>query len=83
MYLLKLDFEKVYDRVDWGCLQEVLKHRCFETRWIAWIDKWLKSAKCHIMLNGECTREIVCRHGLCQGDPLSPLLFCSGCEWTK
>lgn len=28
-YLLKLDFQKAYDMVDWDCLQETLQFRGF------------------------------------------------------
>lgn len=44
-YLLKLDFERAYDIVDWDCLLEVLQLRGFGERWITWIEKRLASAK--------------------------------------
>lgn len=60
-YMLKLDFEKAYNMMDWACLIEVLKQRGFRDRWITWIRSWLVSAKCHILLNGERSKETVCR----------------------
>jgi len=34
-----LDYEKVYDRVCWDFLYEVLKSRGFSQTWITWIGK--------------------------------------------
>lgn len=58
-FLLKLDFEKPYDRVNWDCLMEVLRARKFELTWISWIENWLKSAKTHILLNGGQEKQII------------------------
>lgn len=33
-YMLKLDFEKAYDMVDWRCLYEILEYRTFGSKWI-------------------------------------------------
>jgi len=33
--MLKLDYEKAYDRVNWGFLQEMLRSRGFRERWIS------------------------------------------------
>jgi len=35
--VLKLDYEKVYDRVSWDFLFEVLRTRGFSPTWIRWI----------------------------------------------
>jgi hypothetical protein len=32
--VLKLDYEKTYDRVDWQFLEEMLRSRGFNVRWI-------------------------------------------------
>jgi hypothetical protein len=34
--LLKLDFEKVYDWVNWGFLCEVLPRKGFDLGWVHW-----------------------------------------------
>lgn len=61
-YLLKLDFKKAYDIVNWDCLLELMR-------------LWLAIAKLQILVNGVSGRDIVCKRGLCQGHPLSLLLF--------
>jgi hypothetical protein len=32
--ILKLEYEKAYDRVDWQFLEEMLKSRGFGVRWV-------------------------------------------------
>lgn len=74
-YLLKLDFQKVYDMVDWDCIEEVFRARGFGQRWLIWINKWLRSIKVQILIYGEAGKEIICIRGLRQGDPPSLLIF--------
>ena len=37
--VLKLDFEKAYDMVDWSFLEEVLIRKGFSATWISWVMK--------------------------------------------
>lgn len=73
--LLKLYFEKAYDKVNWSFLLDLLKARGFSDRWIGWIKTGLMSGKSSMLVNGVEGRKFHCKRGLRQGDPLSPLLF--------
>lgn len=42
-FILKIDCEKAYDRVNWACLKEVLKSRNFGPKLIQWITDLLES----------------------------------------
>lgn len=47
----------------------------FSSRWRDWISALLSSASTKILLNGRPGNRICHTRGLCQGDPLSPMLF--------
>lgn len=73
--LLKIDIAKAFDSMSWTFLLEVLQHMGFGRRWRNWIAAILSTASTKIVLNGKPGRRICHAWGLCQGDPLSPMLF--------
>ncbi|KAL6640643.1 hypothetical protein ACP70R_021766 [Stipagrostis hirtigluma subsp. patula] len=73
--VLKLDFEKAYDKVHWSFILEVLKRKNFGDRWIKWIEAVLSGGKVCIDVNGTRGDFFKTFRGVRQGDPLSPLLF--------
>jgi hypothetical protein len=73
--VIKLDYEKAYDRVNLEFLFEILKIRDFDETWINWIKMIVKGGSVSVMANGEESTTFKTGKGLRQGDPLSPLLF--------
>jgi hypothetical protein len=73
--ILKLDFEKAYDKVSWPFLEEVMRRKGFDELWIHWIKCAVKGGRVCIDLNGKRGEFFRSFKGLRQGDPLSPLLF--------
>jgi hypothetical protein len=72
--IMKLDFEKAYDKVVWRFLIEVLERKKFPVKWIEWVQQAVTEGV-GINLNGEPGNFFRTFKGLRQGDPLSPLLF--------
>nr|CAD1830240.1 unnamed protein product [Ananas comosus var. bracteatus] len=73
--LLKIDFERAFDHINWDFLIDLLRARGFAPTWISWIQEILKSVNTSVILNGVPGNSFTCKRGLRQGDPLSPLLF--------
>ncbi|XP_057456943.1 uncharacterized protein LOC130747902 [Lotus japonicus] len=74
-YLLKLDFAKAYDSIEWNFLLELLAKMNFGEKWISWIKTCVTTASLAILINGSPSVFFDIEKGLRQGDPLSPLLF--------
>jgi hypothetical protein len=71
----KLDIEKAYDYVNWDCLLFLLDRMGFGFKWRTWIRTCISTVRFFIMVNGLPLGFFGSSRGLCQGDPLSPLLF--------
>ena len=73
--LVFLDQEKAYNRMDWNFLIKCLIHSKFPKSFISWLENFLKSLNFKVKINDSFSQTIFPSQGLCQGDPLSPLLY--------
>jgi hypothetical protein len=73
--ILKLDFEKAYDKVKWSFLQQTLRMKGFSPEWCALINDFVSGGSVAIRVSDDTDHYFQTIKGLCQGDPLSPMLF--------
>lgn len=73
--VLKLDFRKAFDSINWDNLYAILEARGLDAPWRSWVASLLETGCTAILLNGVPRRWINCKKGLPQGDSLSPYLF--------
>lgn len=75
LLLLKVDFTKAFDCINWDFLEACMRKMNFSTTWRMWIKGCLNSATISVLVNGSSTAEFPMQRDLRQGDPLSPFLF--------
>lgn len=73
--VLKLDFEKAYDKVCWEFLFKCLSLRGFNATWCKWVEKVVKNGTVSVKLDNQLGAYFKSHKGVRMGDPLSPLLF--------
>ena len=73
--ILKLQFEKAYDKIKWSFLQQTLKMKGFPEKWCSWIESFVSKGSVGVKVNDNIGNFFQTKKELRQGDPLSPLLF--------
>jgi hypothetical protein len=73
--IVKVDFEKAYDSVDWDFLDYMLGRFGFSQKWRKWMKACVGAGNLSVLVNGNPTDEFSINRGLKQGDSLAPLLF--------
>jgi hypothetical protein len=52
MVILKLDFEKAFDKIEDQVILQILRHKGFPDKWTNWIKEILATTTSDVLLNG-------------------------------
>jgi len=75
LVLLLLDFEKAFDKIEWGFLFSALAKLGFSETWIRWVKTLYLEASSAIKVNGTTGPTFQLARSVRQGCPLAPYLF--------
>jgi hypothetical protein len=73
--VLKLDFEKAYDKVDWNYLMKCISHNGFCEEWCTRINGIIRDGTLCVKINNTRGKDFGSHREVRQGDPFSPFLF--------
>ena len=79
-YLIKVDQEKAFDKVDHDYLFLVLQKFGFGPKFIEWIKIFYKNVNSSVKCNGFLTKYVKLKNSIKQGCPLSALLYVIAAE---
>lgn len=75
LFLLSLDAEKAFDRVNWIFLKETLRYVGLGKFMQQWIGSLYTNPSAVVRVNGIFSESVTIENGTRQGCPLSPLIF--------
>lgn len=66
--ILKLDFEKAFDKVEHELMLQIMQHKGFPSKWIDWMQLIFNSGTSSVLLNAVAGKVFHCKRGVRQGD---------------
>lgn len=67
--ILKIDFEKAFDKVKWLFLFQTLQMKGFSPKWISCIKSYIMEGSVAVNVNDDVGKFFQTKNGLRQGDP--------------
>jgi hypothetical protein len=68
MIILKLDFEKAFDKIEHQSMLQIMKYNSFNHTWLQWMENMFNSGTSSSLLNGVPWKTFHCKRGVRQGD---------------
>jgi hypothetical protein len=62
--ILKLDFQKAFEKIEHEVIIRILRHKGFLAKWLHWIFGILRSGTLATLLNGTPGKVFHCRRGV-------------------
>lgn len=81
--MIQLDLQKAYDMVYWRSLESILQEIGIPRLFVNWVMTTMTTVSYRFKINGTYTPRMEARRGICQGDPLSPLIFVITMEYLN
>lgn len=81
--VLKLDFEKAFDKIEHQAMLTLMECKGFGQLWLKWMKQNFSSGTSAVLLNGIPRKTFNYKRRVRQGDPLSPLLFVLAADFLQ